>query len=1631
MFDFWEIIIKDIFGIIKPKHIIEIGSDTGKTTISLLNYAKDNNAKVHVIDPFFKYDIHEFKKKFGPSVEFYPTLSLNALPKIQKSDAILIDGDHNWYTVFNELKLIEKMSIRNSTRFPFIFLHDIGWPYGRRDLYYNPENIPDAFRKPFKCLGMSPDSADLIQKGGLNAHLNNAIYENDQQNGVLTAIEDFLDESVLSLSFYQISGLHGLGILWDKQLSTHQEVIDRIKALAISDKISLLVDRLEESRLRFKIERDDVLIENKTLKGDVAAGQKRLSALSEENESVKATIAQLRAELVRNQEELEKLRQQHEEHQNLSRQALEQANNRFESLQKEALRLTSDIKKSSHAQNHLKKILRKIQSDYGAIKNSMRWKVGDSIVSKIEFFMGRRHQPKAMDHIEKMFQEATQIEQNYRGQGGFISPGTNSAVSITQPIIPIPLNSLAKVAYIVLNRNGAEHLRNFFRTFKDNIKYKNYEIIIVDHGSTDQSAEIAKEYQSKLTIKYIQLEKNYSFSHSNNYAAAQTDATYLVFINNDILFDGDPTEVLISRLCDGQVGMVGIKLVYPSTHCHSPGQIQHLGIKFHEDREYGFFRPVNATDFMGASLANQFGFYPAVTGAAMMCRKTDFQVIGGFFHEYNYGYEDVDLCLQFKRILEKDSLVEYSQCLIHDESATQKKDRSDEIQKRRMENIQILRRRHGHWIKRQVLFDILQARHFYSNKPLVMGFCVTEKGKGTKAGDYFTALELAGSCVDIFGCTATFLSRTEDDWYDTTGIDVLIVMLDNYDLSKIYNAKASLLKVAWVRNWHDRWAGREWFDRYDLYLCSSRAGLDYLSGRNVMGHVFPIAVNTERFHPISRMPKQKYHSDCCFTGSYWNANREITEFLDPAKMRWNFKVFGSGWENHPVFAKYSMGFVSYESLPEVYAATKIVIDDANHVTKPWGAANSRIFDALSAGVLVITNNRKASEEIFGGKLPVYQSSQELHALLDDYLTNENKRRVLTSELREDVLRNHTYLNRAVSLKKILKSFARSKLFIAIKVPVPDWSQAHEWGDYHFALALKRCFKQLGHSVRIDILPEWDREETLRDDVALVLRGLSYYEPKPGQVNLMWNISHPDKVADAEYEQYDHVFVASEIWQQKLSQRLTVPVSLLYQCTDSDLFFPETNPEVPEHELLFVGNSRKQYRRIVKDCIAMELPVAVYGSRWQGIIPEHYLKGEHIPNDTLRHYYSNSRFVLNDHWDTMRENGFISNRIFDAGACGCLVITDKVKGIEDLFGDCVIQYESASDLIDIIDFYTKNPEKRKQQCEKVRNIIHSRHTFRERAKTILQTAALLLPENVSPLENGSVVEKKTDQEEMKKYESPHVRKRRNMKISILGMGKSGTTALFYAIKQCLDKDTRLFFEPEDFYTACQQVLQAKSGLIKWLFGEFKDTFSEGLVQLDKTVLIVRDPRDILVSRLLYRVRDMGFVHDKQKYNRYLDLLRKKEREPQTVSVSQLFDFQDELDNGAHPYGNPKAFLGAKRQLLKFWEKHQQDVFCLKYEDFVRGDVTALSAYLECDIDHDISVDKQHRRVVRSKKSGNWREWFTPEDVAHLRPICSDLIDIFGYSESWDLDMPQRLDPAFGSDYVQRITDDVRKKKSAKG
>lgn len=293
---------------------------------------------------------------------------------------------------------------------------------------------------------------------------------------------------------------------------------------------------------------------------------------------------------------------------------------------------------------------------------------------------------------------------------------------------------------------------------------------------------------------------------------------------------------------------------------------------------------------------------------------------------------------------------------------------------------------------------------------------------------------------------------------------------------------------------------------------------------------------------------------------------------------------------------------------------------------------------------------------------------------------------------------------------------KKRLNISIKISATNMKAAPNWGDYHFALALKKEFEKNNYEVAIHTFSEWNEKDDA--DIVLALRGLRQYKPNPGQFNIMWNISHPDSVSIKEYNEFDYIFVASDTWADKLKTKVNVPVESLIQCTDPELFYPEDSAEY-KHDLLFVGNSRNVFRRIVKDLLPTDKDFGLYGMFWDQFIDKEHISGDHIPNTELHKAYSSCKILLNDHWDDMAEKGFISNRLFDGFAAGAFIISDEIMGAEEIFGDSLVIYSNANELHELIDYYLIHDIERIKKVEKGRKIVMANHTFAKRAERILE------------------------------------------------------------------------------------------------------------------------------------------------------------------------------------------------------------------------------------------------------------------------------------------------------------------------
>jgi spore maturation protein CgeB len=496
----------------------------------------------------------------------------------------------------------------------------------------------------------------------------------------------------------------------------------------------------------------------------------------------------------------------------------------------------------------------------------------------------------------------------------------------------------------------------------------------------------------------------------------------------------------------------------------------------------------------------------------------------------------------------------------------------------------------------------------------------------------------------------------------------------------------------------------------------------------------PLATNPERFAP--RPANRELQADLLFVGNNWGVRRSIEDLLPAVAPGRVVQVYGRDWESTEL-ADFYHGNLDYDRLSDAYASARIVLDDTAGPTMPYGAVNARVFDAIATGALVISDNEAGVRELFGDDFPVARDADELEARIAWAEADPSAAAELQERMRQIVLERHTYKHRAIELRDHLLNWVDAERY-AILIGIPDWEQAPAWGDYHFARGLQRQLERRGHPTRIHLLEEWNRAPSARADVAVHLHGLSDHRPRPSQLNALWIISHPDRISPQVCDRYDIVFVASQTFAAGLAGRVRVPVVTLEQATDPERFVPD--PTGPIHDLLFVANTRGVRRAIVDDLLPTVHELAIYGQGWTAeIVDPVHVRADHVPNDVLNRYYSSARVVLNDHWPDMRANGFLSNRLYDALACGACVISDEVVGLDETFEGTILSYKDRDELRRLVDMYLSDAEARRALGERGRAIVLERHTFGHRIDQLLAAIAGLEQSRPMRIESWSEID----------------------------------------------------------------------------------------------------------------------------------------------------------------------------------------------------------------------------------------------------------------------------------------------------
>lgn len=247
---FWIDIVRPLLCHVDARHLLEIGADLGAHTRLLARYCHSVNGTLTVIEPFVKKELLEFIGQSG-SVKLMEAKSRDALPILEGPvDAVLLEGDLNYHTVYGDLSDIADMAERCRTPFPVVLLRATGWPYARRDMYYDPDGLPEHAIHAFRYCGMTHWSPDLVPDM-INQPFANAEREGGGRNGVLTAVEDFVRDTSLALSLFTLSVHNGLSIVYSQGSVADTFIRDRIASAPF---LVRLLETVEVARLNSIIE---------------------------------------------------------------------------------------------------------------------------------------------------------------------------------------------------------------------------------------------------------------------------------------------------------------------------------------------------------------------------------------------------------------------------------------------------------------------------------------------------------------------------------------------------------------------------------------------------------------------------------------------------------------------------------------------------------------------------------------------------------------------------------------------------------------------------------------------------------------------------------------------------------------------------------------------------------------------------------------------------------------------------------------------------------------------------------------------------------------------------------------------------------------------------------------------------------------------------------------------------------------------------------------------------------------------------------------------------------------------------------------------------------------------------------
>jgi len=199
------------------------------------------------------------------------------------------------------------------------------------------------------------------------------------------------------------------------------------------------------------------------------------------------------------------------------------------------------------------------------------------------------------------------------------------------------MESTTILSIIIVNWNTKDLLEQCLQAIVLHIGDLHYEVVVVDNGSTDGSAQMVREYYPNVTL--IENQENTGFAKANNQAIRLSSGRYILLLNSDAFLSPNATQRMIQIMEDDpSIGIAGAMLEYPDgriqvSHGSLPDFRSELLSLFGLDK---FHEPVRSSE--------EYFETGTVNGAGMLIRKSLIDRIGLLDESFFMFSEEVDLC---------------------------------------------------------------------------------------------------------------------------------------------------------------------------------------------------------------------------------------------------------------------------------------------------------------------------------------------------------------------------------------------------------------------------------------------------------------------------------------------------------------------------------------------------------------------------------------------------------------------------------------------------------------------------------------------------------------------------------------------------------------------------------------------------------------------------------------------------------------------------------------------------------------------------------------------------------------------------------------------------------------------------